>query len=385
MSLDRKFPSVPFMERAARKRIPGFAFDYLSGGIGREQNLRANLSAMENIKLKPRYLMDGADQPDMTHTLLGETYDAPFLVSPMGLSGLMWPKAPEHLARAAKIHNIPFVLSGFSTSSLEDIATVTGACKWFQHYVAVDQGINQDVVSRAKAASCEVLMITIDIPTVTRREKDIANGLSIPPQFDLQTLWQIMTRPRWALATAVNGVPRFRGLEPYLPKGMSLAELGVFIGDMVDAHITPKTLQWFRDNWPGKLMVKGVLNPEDARIAKEIGVDGMIVSNHGGRQLDAARTAPEAMGAVRDTIGPDMPMLADGGVRYGVDIARLLALGADFVPLGRAFAFAMGAMGPKGADHVTTILKDELRSTMGQLGCPRVCDLPDFLDRQESE
>ena len=379
MTLDQKFPCVADMERVAQKRIPKFAFDYLAGGIGDEVCLQSNLSSMADIKFSPQYLRENTDNPDCRHALFGHVYDAPFGVAPIGFSGLIWPKSAEHLAVAAKNHNLPFTLSGFATSSVEDVAAAAEVCHWFQIYITKDDDINQSIIERAGAAGAEVLMVTVDIPTTTRRGRDMKNGLSVPPHFDLQTLGQIMQRPAWALASAAAGVPQFRTFSPYMPKNASLDSTAEYLADLVNVPVTQDRLKRLRDLWPGKLVVKGLLDPADAQLAKSIGADGIIISNHGGRQLDAALTAPQLIPQMRETVGPEMMLLADGGVRSGLDIARMLASGADFVLLGRAFMFAMAAMGPKGADHVMNVLKAEFEMTLTQIGCARVSDLSKFL------
>jgi L-lactate dehydrogenase (cytochrome) len=367
------------MEAAARRRLPRFAFDYLAGGIGRGDCLAENLAALKSVKLRPRYLSDEADRPDCAQTLFGRTYDAPFGVAPVGLGGLIWPRAAEHLAVAAENHKLPFVLSSFATSSVEDIAEAVGRCAWFQLYPTVDDDVDRDMLRRARAAGCEVLVVTVDVPTETRRDHDLRNGLSVPPRFDPRTITEMAVRPRWALAMLHSGVPRFRNLAPYIPEGAGLAELGRFLADLVEGHVTAGKLKRLRGDWPGKLVVKGILDPEDARLCRSIGADALVVSNHGGRQLDAAEPVTKVLGLVREAVGPDMPLLADGGVRTGLDIARLIACGADFVLGARAFMFALGACGAPGANHVMKVLKAEFRMTLAQIGCPHVAALPDFM------
>ena len=379
MNTDQKFPSVAEMESAARRRVPRFAYEYLSGGISEGTALKNNREALDRVKLTPRYLSLAADKPDCSHRLFGRTYDAPFGVAPIGLGGLMWPRLAEHLAAAAKAHNIPFALSGFGTARLEDIAKIALPNAWFQHYVTVDESINRDMVEKARAAGFEVLIITVDIPTATRRAQDIRNGLSVPPRFDLQTLSHIALRPRWALETLRAGVPQFQNLLPYIPRGSNLQQVGVFLSEIIEGHVSLERLKWFRELWPGKLLVKGILDPFEAEQCKAIGIDAIVVSNHGGRQLDATRSAIEVIGVIRDAVGTDMPLLADGGVRSGLDVLRFLAQGADFVLVGRAFVYAVCAIGAAGADHIMNVLKEEFRMSMAQTGCSAVKDVPAFL------
>ena len=373
--LDRRFPSIASMERATKRRIPKFAFDYLQGGIGAEACLTGNRRALDNVQLAPRYLPTEPIQPVLEMNLFDREFPMPFAASPIGLSGLMWPRAAEHIARAATRHGLPLGLSSFATSSIEEIGTIAGDLLWFQLYCTEKSEIENDLIDRAESAGCEVLVVTVDIPTVTRREKDIANGLSVPPKFDLVTLSQVALRPTWAFATLRAGIPRFKTLLPYVPSGSTLGASAIFLKDMVEGHVTVQKLERIRDRWRGRLIVKGILTAEEALLCQDLGADAIVISNHGGRQLDAAPPIPHVLPEIRAAVGPDFPLIADGGVRSGLDIARLIACGANFVLAGRAFVYAVAAAGETGVDHAIFLLREELKQTLSQIGCQKLGDL----------
>ena len=373
--LDRKFPSIASMERATKRRIPKFAFDYLQGGIGAEACVTGNRRALDNVRLAPRYLPTEPIRPVLETNLFDREFPMPFAASPIGLSGLMWPRAAEHIARAATRHGLPLGLSSFATSSIEEIGTIAGDLLWFQLYCTEKSEIENDLIDRAESAGCEVLVVTVDIPTVTRREKDIANGLSVPPKFDLATLSQVALRPTWAFATLRAGIPRFKTLLPYIPGGSTLDASAIFLRDMVEGHVTVQKLERIRDRWRGRLIVKGILTAEEALLCQDLGADAIVISNHGGRQLDAAPPIPHVLPEIRAAVGPDFPLIADGGVRSGLDIARLIACGANFVLAGRAFVYAVAAAGETGVDHAIFLLREELKQTLSQIGCQELGDL----------
>ncbi len=384
MNIDKEFSCVAHMEAAAQRRIPAFARDYLFNGISRGVSVRKNRDALDTVELMPRYLQE-ADQPNIRCRLFGQEFNAPFGVAPMGLSGLVWPNSERILARAAKEHNIPYTLSTVATITLEETRQIAGENAWFQLYTPQEPEVRKDLLRRCQEAGYSTIMVTVDVPFKTRRDHDIRNGLSVPPGFDAKTLWQMTTHPEWALRMLRVGVPQFVNLKPYHDAGQSknvgrsIRESTKFIEERMGLHITAERFAEIRDLWPGKLIVKGVLDPEEAKAYMALGADGLLVSNHGGRQLDAAPTAVSVLPQIRAAVGPDVTILADGGVRTGLDIARMLALGADFVLMGRPFLFAVAAMDRPGGEHVMNILKAELQSTMGQLGCPTLRELPGCL------
>lgn len=382
MNIQRRFPCVLDMQAAAARRVPKFAYDYLVGGIGRGCNLQHNRRMLDAVKLLPRYLVVDADSPDCSTTFLGQKYDRPYGVAPIGLGGLVWPRAAQYLAAAARDHNIPFCLSGFATVALEDIAEIAGRHAWYQHYMCVDEGINRELFDRALSCGYRNLVITVDIPTATRRDHDIRNGLSVPPRFDLHTVFQISRCPRWAMETMLDGIPRFRTFSKQIPKSATLNQTGLTIQNMIEGHVSFQRLEKVRSYWPHNLIVKGVLSTRDAALCRSIGADALVISNHGGRQLDAAPSALERIADIRSTVGAEMPLVADGGVLTGLDVVRYLAHGADFVLAGRAFMYAVGALGSAGAQHVMDVLSEEFRISMAQLGCATIQDTPACLSRE---
>lgn len=376
--LAQLYPSSAFMQRQAERKIPFFAWQYMTGGIGAEDNLRRNTDDLAAIRLMPRYLAGEADTPVIGTSLLGRSLAAPFGVAPMGLNGLIWPGCEKPIARAARDAGLVHVLSTHATQDLTDMKRHSGENGWFQLYPPNDPAMESDLIRKARDAGYDVLVVTVDIPAPTRRDKDIRNGLSVPPKLGLRTLAQMLARPHWLLRLARHGVPHFRNLEPYAPPGLSLDDLGGFLGQILSGHITLERFARIRAQWPGQVIVKGVLDPQEAALYLAAGADGLIVSNHGGRQLDAAPSSAEMLPLIRAHLGPDALIMVDGGVRCGLDIARMLALGANYVFLGRAFMFA-ATIGDDGPAHLVEVLKAEFFSTLQQVGCPGPMQLPRHL------
>lgn len=376
MKLDQRYPCIDDLEAAALRRIPRFASEYLRSGIGREAGLALNRSALDAVQFDVNYLLpERANRPDTSVELLGRCYDLPFGVSPLGLSGLMWPKAVDILAASAAKANIPMGLSHHATTHLSDFKRIAGDNGWFQMYPPNDPEIRAQMLDEVAQAGFGTLVVTVDIPATTRRDRDLRVGLSVPPKFDVQTVLQVITHPQWALATALNGKPDFLNFRPYLPKGLSMADEAQFLLDLIEGHVTEGVLRDIRDRWKGKLVVKGIMTGCDAQKALDCGADAIWVSNHGARQLDAAPASVQVLPDIRKTLGPDVLVMVDSGPRTGLDIARMLASGADFVFLGRAFIYAVAALGARGGDHAVHILRQELTSTMGQIGARDVAAL----------
>ena len=382
-SYDSRYPSIEDLRILARRRIPRFAFEYLDGGCNEDVNLRRNTGDLREIALTPQYLTRHRGS-DMRTDLFGRSYDAPFGIAPIGLQGLMWPKAPEILARAAKQHNVPFILSTVTTSSIETIAEITNGDFWFQLYHPTEDSVRDDIIKRAEAAGCPVLVILCDVPTFGYRPRDIRNGLAMPPKMTLRNIIQILGRPGWASRTLLAGQPNFETLRPYMPPGLNLKQLGQFMDQTFSGRLNEEKIKPIRDRWPGKLVLKGVASVEDAQRAIDLGLDGIIVSNHGGRQLDAGPSSISSLRSITDQCRNQITIMMDSGIRSGPDIARTLACGAEFTFLGRAFMYGTAALGSRGGDHTISILKTQLQQVMEQICCERVCDFPNHMDQSHA-
>lgn len=375
---DPRYPSVSDLKRKAKRRIPKFAFDYLEGGCNDELNLWRNEADFRDILLKPRYLKKhhGAD---MRTELFGHVYDAPFGISPIGLQGLMWPNAPEILATAAVRHNIPYVLSTVSTSSIERIAELTESRFWFQLYHPTENRLRDDLFRRLEAVSCPVLVVLVDVPSFGLRYREIKAGLSMPPKMTLRNIWQAVIRPAWSMETLRVGIPGFATLKPYMGKELNLSQLGKFMNATFTGRVDFDKLKAIRDIWKGKLVVKGVAGEEDMEDCIRLGADGVIVSNHGGRQIDAGESTIKPLKGLTDRFGDRMTIMIDSGLRSGPDIGRALACGARFTFMGRPFMYGVAALGKRGGDHTITMLKAQLKQVMEQVCCEKVGDFPNTL------
>ncbi len=373
-SLWARAASIDDLKKRARRRIPRFAFDYLEGGCNQEIALDRNRQQLDAMVFEPRYLEDCAP-PDLSTELFGHRFDAPFGVGAVGLGGLLWPRVAEIMAEAAAKANIPFSLSTVATTSIERAAALAGECFWFQLYTPTVPEIRDDLLDRAAAVGCRVLLVTIDVPIAGFRPRDLRNGLAIPPRFNWRTALQIAARPAWALATLRAGIPQFESIERYVPKGAGIAGGSAFTRRTFTGGLNRESLARLRDRWKGALVLKGIETEREARLAVELGADGIVVSNHGGRQLDAARSPVEVLPRICAAVGDRLTILADSGVNSGADIARMLAKGAAMVMAGRAFTYGVGALGRAGGDHTIEILREELRHFMGQLRCARPSEL----------
>lgn len=378
LSFNTKYPSIDDLRNKAQKNIPRFAFEYLDGGCNEDVNLHRNTSELRDVQLKVNYIKDYEGSSIKT-TLFGKEYDAPVGVAPVGLQGLMWPNSPEILAKAAFKHNLPFILSTVTTSSIERISELTEGNAWFQLYHPTENRLRDDIINRAASAQCPVLVILCDVPTFGFRPRDIRNGLAMPPNMSVQNILQILGKPNWAIQTLKHGQPNFANLKPYMPKGLDLKQLGKFMDATFSGRLNAEKIKPIRDMWKGKLVLKGVASLEDTEQAIKLGLDGVIVSNHGGRQLDAGESTIKPLKSIADTYGDQIEVMVDSGLRSGPDIARAMASGAKFTFMGRTFMYGAAALGKQGGDHTMSLLKVQLQQVMEQLCCERVTDLPQHL------
>ncbi|AIZ40130.1 alpha-hydroxy acid oxidase [Cellulophaga baltica] len=378
IKINTAYPSVSDLRTKAQKKIPKFAFEYLDGGCNEDVNLHKNTSEIRKVELLPSYLSKHSGS-SMKTELFGKTYDAPFGIAPVGLQGLMWPNAPEILAKAAFEHNVPFVLSTVSTSSIERIAEITEGNAWFQLYHPTENRLRDDLIKRAAEAECPVLVILCDVPTFGFRPRDIRNGLAMPPKMTLKNILQVLGKPHWALETLKHGQPNFETLKPYMPKNLDLKQLGKFMDQTFSGRLNEEKIKPIRDMWPGKLVLKGVANEADAEKAIQLGLDGLIVSNHGGRQLDAGESTIKPLSRIAEKYGDQITVMMDSGIRSGPDIARSMASGAAFTFMGRSFMYGVAALGKQGGDHTISLLKTELQQVMEQICCEDVRDFKKHL------
>lgn len=378
ISIDTRYPSVDDLRKRAQQKIPKFAFEYLDGGCNEDVNLIRNTSELREVQLIPNYLRKHHGSSLKTN-LFGIEYDAPFGIAPVGLQGLMWPNSPEILAKAAFEHNIPFILSTVTTTSIERAAELTEGKAWFQLYHPTEDTLRDDIINRAAAAECPVLVILCDVPSFGFRPRDIRNGLAMPPKMNLTNILQAFGRPHWSLQTLKHGIPNFANLLPYMPKNLDLKQLGKFMDQTFSGRLNEEKIKPIRDMWKGKLVLKGVASHYDAEQAIKLGLDGIIVSNHGGRQLDAGESTIKPLTSIAEKYGDQIEVMMDSGVRSGPDIARAMASGAKFTFMGRSFMYGVAALGNKGGNHTISLLKTELQQVMEQLCCEKTSDFPEHL------
>jgi L-lactate dehydrogenase (cytochrome) len=382
----KRAASVSDYRALAKARLPHFLFEYLDGGSYDEITLERNVADLRAVALKQRVLRD-VSAIDLSAELFGKRWSMPVGLAPVGLSGLYARRGEVQAARAAATAGVPFSLSTLSACSIGEVAAGTDSPFWFQLYIVKDRGFVSDMIARAKQAGCGALLLTVDLAVPGTRYRDYRSGLSGSLRGGFSRFEQVASRPGWAWDVALRGRPLTMGnLEPLLGSGAALADLMGWVGRNFDSSVTWNDVEWVRSQWDGPLVIKGILDPEDARSAAASGADGIVVSNHGGRQLDGVLSSARALSGVADAVSGRMPILADGGVRSGLDVVRMLALGADFVLIGRAWAYALAARGQAGVAHVLELIDAEMRVAMALTACTRIDQIDrDVLERSGNQ
>jgi isopentenyl diphosphate isomerase/L-lactate dehydrogenase-like FMN-dependent dehydrogenase len=365
--------SVSDFRTLAKRRIPRFAFDYLDGGAGDEIGLRRNIEALDAVKLMPRMLVN-VEKIDLSTNFFGRTWKMPFATAPIGAGGIMWPGGEEAIARAAIEAGIPYTNATPACISLERVREIAGDNAWFQLYVGRAEPMVEDLVNRAEAAGYDVMFVTVDVPVPPRRLRDLKNHFTMPFAWSPSVIWQLVQRPRWSIGTLLNGIPRFANMERYAPiKGVQ--PMARYMSSQVTGKFDWESLKRLRDRWKGRIVPKGLMSVEDCLKAKEIGCDGVVVSNHGGRQLGSLPSSIEVLPAIRAAVGKDFPLIIDSGIRSGEHIVKALAAGADFCLLGRAVVYSVAAMGKPGPKMALDLLRAEMEQVLGQIGYPNLAEL----------
>jgi L-lactate dehydrogenase (cytochrome) len=359
-----------------QRRVPKAFFDYADRGSYTEDTLRANSEDLQQIKFRQRILVD-VSKRSLATTILGEPATMPLILAPVGLLGMQHGDGEIHACRAAQAAGIPFTQSTMSICSIEDIAASVDKPFWFQLYVMKDRGFIKALIERAIAAKCSALVLTVDLQVIGQRHQDIKNGMSVPPEWSLSKLLDFASKPQW-VAGVLRGKRRsFGNIVGHVKGTEDLTKLSEWTASQFDTSLSWKDIDWIRSIWPGKLILKGILDVEDAEIAAKTGAQAIVVSNHGGRQLDGAPSSIEVLPEIVDAVGSQMEIMFDGGIRTGMDVMRALALGAKSCMIGRAYAYGLGAGGQEGVAKAIDILAKELTTTMGLCGVNTVAEIDD--------
>ncbi|GBL60327.1 FMN-dependent L-lactate dehydrogenase LldD [Pseudomonas citronellolis] len=359
---------------AAQRKIPPFLFHYADGGAYAEHTLRRNVADLSDIALRQRVLKNMSELSLETR-LFNETLAMPVALAPVGLTGMYARRGEVQAARAAASKGVPFTLSTVSVCPIEEVAPAIDRPMWFQLYVLKDRGFMKNALERAKAAGCSTLVFTVDMPVPGARYRDAHSGMS-GPNAPLRRMWQAMTHPQWALDVGLLGRPHDLGnISRYRGNPTGLADYIGWLGANFDPSISWKDLEWIRDFWEGPMVIKGILDPEDAKDAVKFGADGIVVSNHGGRQLDGVLSSARALPAIADAVKGDLTILADSGIRNGLDVVRMIALGADSVLLGRAFLYALAVDGEAGVRNLLELIEKEMRVAMVLTGAKSIGEI----------
>jgi (S)-mandelate dehydrogenase len=376
LALKRRYPTAFDLRARARRRLPNFAFEYMDGGAGSDTGIARNWGALDSIELVPRYGRVVAPPPADIE-LFGRRYTAPIGVAPIGGPSTVFPGAEVFLAKAAQEARVPYTLGLMSGIDVEQAAQLAPDVLWFQLYrfSRNDHAIGFDLVRRAEAAGVHVLVLTVDTPTRTTRPREVKSGIMTPFRLNMRLRLDALSSPPWMTAMLRNGVPRFASFKPYMEPGAGITEQAAFSQREGGGAFTWDEIARYRDKWKKPLVLKGILHPEDAERAVSLGLDGIVVTNHGGRQIDALPAPIDVLPAIAAQVGGRATIIFDSGVRSGSDAARAVALGADAAFAGKAFLWSLGALGPRGPAHMINLFVDDLRATLGQLGCLTVADL----------
>jgi L-lactate dehydrogenase (cytochrome) len=370
----KSFPSIEDLRQRARRNVPKMFFEYADSGSYTQDTLRANRADLERIKLRQRVLVD-VDRRSTETTILGQQTPLPFALAPIGLGGMMYGDGEILACRAAQAAGIPYTLSTMSINSIEDVASAVDKPFWFQLYVMRDRGFIRELIQRAAAAKCSALMLTVDLQVLGQRHCDVRNGLTVPPEIKIRNLIDIATKPAWALSILRSKRKTFGNLAGHV-KGMeNINSLAQWTASQFDPTLSWKDVEWVKSLWPGKLILKGILDVDDAKIAVTTGADAISVSNHGGRQLDGAPSSIAALPRVVDAVGSEIDVMFDSGIRTGADIVRALALGARSCIVGRSYIYGLGAGGQAGVARAIEILRSELDVTMALCGVKSIAGI----------
>jgi L-lactate dehydrogenase (cytochrome) len=370
----RMMTCIEDMRLLARRRVPKMFFEYADRGSYAEETLRINRTDLTRVKLRQRVLVDVARR-DLATTIVGEPASLPLVLAPIGLCGMQWGDGEILACRAAQAAGVPFCLSTMSICAIEDVAAAVERPFWFQLYVMKDRGFVRELVERAIAAKCDALVLTVDLQVLGQRHCDLRNGMTVPPEIRVGNLIDIATKPCWAVSILRGKRKTFGNLAGHVRGMEDVRSLAQWISGQFDPSLSWKDVEWIRDLWPGKLVLKGLLDVEDARRAAKIGAAALVVSNHGGRQLDGAMSSISALPKIVDAVGSDIEIMFDGGIRSGQDVMRALALGARSCMIGRAYLYGLGAGAQAGVTRAIEILRNELDVTMALTGTNSIKDI----------
>jgi L-lactate dehydrogenase (cytochrome) len=370
----RTITCIEDLRQLARRRVPTMFFDYAESGSYAEQTLRANRADLERIKLRQRVLVD-VSRVDLAATIVGDPVPLPLMLAPIGLCGMQWGDGEILACRAAQAAGIPFCLSTMSICSIEDVASAVDKPFWFQLYVMKDRGFVKALIERAAAANCSALVLTIDLQVLGQRHRDVKNGMTVPPEWRLRNMLDIATKPGWALSALRGKRKTFGNLAGHVRGMEDVNSLSKWIAGQFDPALSWSDVEWIRSLWPGKLILKGVLDVDDARHAVGSGASAIVVSNHGGRQLDGAPSSISALPKVVEAVGDRIEIMFDGGIRSGQDVLRALAFGARSCMIGRSYIYGLGAGGQAGVARAIEIITSELEVTMALCGVTRLADI----------